>query len=93
MGNEWILINLALCIAGGWTCICRMKLMGSQTKKQIRAQYVIWFVLFFVSGCSWTFGEPATPTQLLLGLGIITHITLGFSVWKNGAPAYATETK
>lgn len=83
-----ILANLVVCGFGAWMCICRMSYMDSQTKRSIRSQYAVWFCLFAASAISWTYDEPATVTQLLMGCAVVIHLVLGIGAWRYGAPTY-----
>lgn len=83
------LLNLFVCMFGGYVCICRMaKMSASETKLIIRWQYMLWFGLFSASGISWTYDQPATWIQLLMSGSIVTHLLLGLAAWRHGAPAY-----
>lgn len=86
------MVNLAICGAAMFVCICRMGAMqGSKTKKTIRYQYTMWLVTMFVSGFSFAlFGERATPMQTLLSLAVLTHLLIGFKVWRHGPPPYTS---
>ena len=90
MGSELlILANWWACTVGGWICLCRMaKMSHSETKLEIRLQYMIWFSLFAGSGWSFLFGERASPIQLLMSLAILVYLFLGISVWNHRAPPY-----
>ena len=90
MDAEQLLIlgNLLTCLFGAWLCICRMSMMDSRTKRSIRAQYTMWFCLFATSGISWTYDEPATLVQLLMGAAVVAHLLLGIGAWRYGAPTY-----
>lgn len=83
-----ILGNLIVCLLGAWLCVCRMSMMDSRTKRPIRAQYTTWFCLFAASAISWTYDEPATLTQLLMGCAVVGHLLLGIGAWRYGAPTY-----
>lgn len=83
------ILNLLVCLFGGYVCICRMAKMSARaTKLTIRWQYMLWFGLFSASGISWTYDEPANFIQLLMSVSIVTHLLLGVAAWRNGAPAY-----
>ena len=91
MGSEQLLIlsNFLTCTMGGWICICRMKLMShSETKMEVRAQYMIWFVIFASSGWSFVFGANPNVIQFMMSLGVLAHLLIGSSVWKQRAPDY-----
>jgi apolipoprotein N-acyltransferase len=82
-------INFFICSLGGFCCICRLRIMGTSTKKPIRFQYAIWFAVFFYSAFSWTYGDHPTGIQIVLGAAVLAHILLGFSAWRDGLPKYA----
>lgn len=88
---ELIVLNLLICSFGGYLCICRLRVIGPQTKTPIRVRYVMWFTLFAASGISWLFGIPATLGQIVMALGVIADLALGFNAWKNGQPGYARQ--
>lgn len=84
-----VVMNLFICLIGGWVCVCRMAKMSMGTKRTIRTQYMLWFSLFVASAISWTYDEPANLTQIAMGLVVLTHLVLGASAWRLGPPAYA----
>ena len=90
MGSELVVIlNWIVSSVGGYICMCRMSRMSeSETKLQIRIQYMIWFSLFTVSGLSFLFGELATPVQLLMSFAVVAHLLIGIPVWRWETPAY-----
>lgn len=84
-----ILINFAVCLAGGILCICRMtKMNHRETKLLIRWQYVIWFTALFASGWSFIFGAPPNGPQIGMGIVICGYLICGIPAWKRGAPLY-----
>ncbi len=84
-----VLVNLAVCVFGGWVCICRMGLMqGSKTKKVVRAQYILLFTSMVVSGISWVYGSIPTVAQLFLSAVIVLHLALGWGAWRHGPPQW-----
>lgn len=87
-----ILLNLLVCSAGGLMCICRMAHMDSNTKQAIRAQYTIWFSMFAASGWSFTYEEPSSFIQLLMGAALVAHMLIGMGAWRHGAPNYTVRT-
>jgi hypothetical protein len=91
MENELLaLLNFLICLAGGWVCLCRLGAMqGGKTKLTIRWQYTMWFSLLTCSGFSFAFGHATTFMEVLLAAGIVSHLLIGFSVWRHGPPAYA----
>ncbi len=48
----------------------------------------MWFTLFAASGISWLFDIPASLGQIVMALGVIADLGLGFSAWRSGAPSY-----
>lgn len=84
------MLNLIICLAATFICVCRMGAMqGSKTKKTIRYQYLMWFVVMFCSGFSYAlFGIRPSPMQTLLGFAVLCHLVIGFKVWKHGPPEY-----
>lgn len=86
-----ILGNLVVCLVGAWLCVCRMAHMDSKTKLTIRVQYAVWFSLFACSGISWTYDEPASLTQLMMGSAVVVHLILGLGAWRYGAPTYTVQ--
>lgn len=92
--DSYIMVNLIICLAAMFVCMCRMGAMqGSKTKKTIRYQYNVWFVIMFCSGFSFIAGEPATAMQTLLSLAVLSHLLIGFNVWRHGPPAYTEQPK
>ena len=84
-----VAVNFVVCLVGIAMCICRQGYMKkSTTKKIIRAQYSMWTGFFAASAISWTYGEPATGTQLALTMTVLIHLILGFEAWRWGAPSY-----
>lgn len=82
-------LNVFLCAAGAWMCMCRMtKMSKSTTKRSIRAQYVVWFSLFCADSLSWAYGEPVTFIQLTMTTAIVVHLAIGFVAWHREAPMY-----
>jgi len=92
MESKLVIFNLLLCMLGGYLCICRMKSTSHQTKPVIIARYVMWFALLVASGLSWLYGVPANVFQILLGLGVVADLMLGFKAWQRGAPKYTLRT-
>ena len=90
MDAERLLIaaNIFLCAFGWWLCLCRLVMMGSQTKLAIAAQYALWMACFTGSALSWTYGEPASVTQLLMGASVVIYLLMGWAAWRYGAPRY-----
>lgn len=90
MDAERLLIaaNMLLCASGWWLCLCRLVMMGSQTKFVIAAQYALWMACFTGSALSWTYGDPASVTQLLMGFVVVVYLMLGWHAWRYGAPRY-----
>ena len=90
MGSELVvLLNWIVSSVGGYICMCRMSRMSeSETKLQIRIQYMIWFCLFTISGWSFLFGEHATPVQFIMSLAVVAHLMIGVPVWRWETPAY-----
>ena len=88
--DKLIMTNLLICLAAMIVCVCRMGAMqGSKTKTTIRYQYNIWFVVMFCSGFSWAlFSQPATAMQTVLSAAVLSHLLIGFKVWRHGPPAY-----
>lgn len=81
--------NLVVCLAGGYLCICRLRIMrASMTKKSVRVQYSIWFALFVSSALSFTYGEPPTWTQLVLTAFTLLVLLIGSAAWSAGPPRY-----
>lgn len=89
---ELIALNLLICLFGGYLCICRLRVIGPDTKTPIRVRYVMWFTLFAASGLSWLFDYPASLGQIVMALGVIADLALGFNAWKKGAPTYTRVT-
>lgn len=91
--DKYIIVNLLICLSAMFVCICRMGAMqGSRTKSTIRYQYNIWFVVMFCSGFSWAlFGEEATVMQTILSAAVLSHLLIGFRVWRHGPPAYTAK--
>lgn len=90
--NETMLIlaNWIVCAAGGWLCLCRMtKMSGRGTKLAIRWQYTILFTIFFASGWSWIFGDPATFIQMFRAGLLVIYVAAGMPAWRHGQPEYA----
>ncbi len=85
---ELIVLNLLICSFGGYLCICRLRVIDSKTKTPIRVRYVMWFTLFAASGISWLFDIPASLGQIVMALGVIADLGLGFNAWRRGAPNY-----
>jgi len=88
--DKMIMMNLAICLSAMFVCMCRMGAMqGSKTKSTIRYQYNLWFVVMFCSGFSWAlFGEEPTWMQIILSAAVLSHLLIGFKVWRHGPPAY-----
>jgi len=91
MGSEQtlVLLNLITCLAGGLLCACRMTKMNGQVKLPIRLLTTIQFTLFAASGMSYTYGEPASLIQWMMGVGVIAYLLLGVGPWRYGPPPYA----
>ncbi len=84
-----LLLNGALCLFGAWVCICRFGAMtGSHTKLTIRIQYVMWFALLLMSAFSFLWGHKVTKVEIIFGIAVLSHLLIGFAVWRHGPPAY-----
>lgn len=85
-----VLVNLALCLGGGFVCVCRMGMMtGQGTKWVIRLEYQVLCMLFVLSGGSyWLWQEVPTWAQLAFGVGVLVKLVLGWPAWRYGPPAY-----
>jgi hypothetical protein len=84
-----VIVNLAICLFGGFVCVCRMGLMrGPLTKPEVRAQYILWFVMFVVSGLSWTFDQAASIAQILMSGLVLVSILTKWKEWRYGAPPH-----
>lgn len=69
--------------------MCRMaKMSHTETKLEIRIQYMIWFCLFTLSGWSFIVGQPATVVQFLMSAAVGAHLMLGLPIWRWRAPDY-----
>lgn len=87
-----LFLNLALCLFGTWVCICRIGAMtGASTKRTIRIQYVMWLTLLLMSGLSFLWGHRVTKVEIVFAMGVVSHLLIGFSVWRHGPPAYASK--
>lgn len=87
-----LLLNLVLCLFGAWVCICRIGAMtGSTTKRTIRIQYVMWLSLLLMSGLSFLFGHHVTKVEIVFAVCVVSHLLIGFPVWRHGPPAYASK--
>jgi hypothetical protein len=93
MGSEqmMVLLNLVTCLAGSYLCVCRMTHMNSHVKLPIRLGVTLQFALFAASGLSYTYNEPASFIQWMMGFGLICILLLGYGSWRHGAPAYAVK--
>ena len=92
MGNDTLLIftNLAVCSAGGYTCLCRMaKMTARDTKLSIRLQSTLWFTFFAASGWSFMFDfRPDLMQFVLTGISLAATL-IGVPAWRHGPPEYA----
>ena len=91
MGSDQLmdLLNLLTCLVGAGLSICRLVKMNSRVKMPLRVLATIQLVLFIASGISYTYDQPASFIQWLMGLGLISYLLLGVAPWKHGPPSCA----
>lgn len=85
------LLNLLVCGALVWTCVCRLNVMsGAGTLRTFRLKYVVLFTAAVASAFSPVlFREWPTMTQIGISGAFLFVLGAGSKAWKHGVPQYA----
>ncbi len=85
-------LNLALCAALGWTCLCRLNLMErSTTLPSFRAKYSVLITAAVASALGPLAGIWPNLAQVLLTGAFVFVLAAGTSAWRDGVPGYAQQ--
>lgn len=83
-------LNFALCVAIGWSCVCRFAIMSRSTTTVVwRLRYVTVIVAATTSGISPLWGEWPGAGQLAMACACLYVLGLTARGWKGGPPRYA----
>lgn len=86
------LINLAVCTAIGWSCVCRIAVMdGRTTLLSFRLKYAFLLVAATASGFGPALlGSWPEVADVLLNTAFLYMMAGGARAWRGGVPDYAT---
>lgn len=81
------LLNLLLCIAWGWSALCRLAAMGSNVRLHAVVLYVAVFALSVVCGLQFFFfGTLAGWVDVAASVAILAVMAASWRSWRYGVP-------
>ncbi|MBY0469280.1 MAG: hypothetical protein K2Q07_09915 [Burkholderiaceae bacterium] len=81
------LVNLLLCTAIGWGCICRLNLLHRGVDWRPRLMFCTLLTGGTAHGMApWLFKEPAGLGDTILSVAVLASLLLSAHRWRQGAP-------
>lgn len=82
-------LNLCLCVAFGWSAMCRLGMMTHCVKLRAAWLYVALFVASVLSGLQFfLFGTFATWGEVMTSGCVCALLAASVPTWRNGPPAH-----
>jgi hypothetical protein len=83
--NFVAIVNLILCAAGIWMCVCRARHMSlNTTRRSVR----LWYGFLFTALAS-ALVVPQTASIVFVSAAIVVYLISGIKDWWNGQPDHA----
>lgn len=81
------LVNLLLCTAIGWGCVCRLNLLTHQVDWRPRLMFCVLLTGVTAHGMApWLFKESAGIGDTILSATVLASLLLSSHRWRQGAP-------
>lgn len=85
------LVNLVLCCAVGWACICRLNLLNRHVDMRPRLMFCLLLTGATAHGMApWLFRESAGFGDTILSAAVLISFLLSAHRWRQGAPVGLT---
>lgn len=81
------LLNLLLCTAIGWGCLCRLNLLHHGVDRRPRLMFTVLLTGVTAHGMApWLFKENAGIGDTILSAAVLTSLLVSAHRWRQGAP-------
>lgn len=88
------LINLGVCLAIAWVCICRLNAITRDTMLRVRAKYTALLTgALTLAGLPILFGVKPTVDTALAAALVLILIVFEMPLWRNGPPRCCFRTQ